>query len=69
MSTQKNAYTISINANNFTVTKETYLALSKWFIQDPDTLQSLTISELKNTELVDLLAMLIKNGVFYTGFY
>jgi 50S ribosomal protein L16 3-hydroxylase len=59
------SYAISINSNNFTVTKESYLALLKWFSSENDTPHSLSAMEFKNTELVSLVAVLIKNGVFY----
>jgi 50S ribosomal protein L16 3-hydroxylase len=61
----KNKFIVSINSNNFTVTKATYSSLKTWFLLDPDSSFKLQSSELKNMELVELLAILIKNGVFF----
>jgi ribosomal protein L16 Arg81 hydroxylase len=58
-------YAISINSNNFTVTKESYISLESWFSLENDTVNSLLTAEIKNAELLSLVAVLIKNGVFY----
>jgi len=39
--------------------------LAKWFANDPETIDKLTTEELDNRDLVDLLALLIQNGVFF----
>jgi 50S ribosomal protein L16 3-hydroxylase len=61
----KNKFIVSINSNNFTVSKATYITLKNWFLLDPDLSFKLQPTELKNKELVELLVILIKNGVFY----
>jgi 50S ribosomal protein L16 3-hydroxylase len=60
-----NTFNIAINSNSFCVNKKVYLALSKWFSLDPDLIHSLTTAEVKDSELVKFVVMLVKNGVFY----
>jgi 50S ribosomal protein L16 3-hydroxylase len=60
-----NSYGVSINANYFCVNKESFKTLERLFSSDPDTENVLTLIELKNKELVNLLVTLIKNGVLY----
>lgn len=62
---EKNNFKLSINSNNFSVSKITYKTISYWFAVDPNSELAFTDSELKNSELVNLFVIFIKNGVFY----
>ncbi len=61
----QNNYTISINSNIFNIKKDEFIILERFFSKDPDEINRLTTIEIKNANLLNLMIILIKNGVFY----